>query len=206
MKEYDVYLFDFDGTLCDSGESLGPVFMHGFEAIGMSCKPEDALEYMHHSLKETADARGITEEQWIPFVEAIIEALDFEDSIKLITLFPETIEVIKELKARGKKLGIVSNNTVKHIKLVLDRFDLNDYFEVFSGSDVVSESKPSAEPILYALRKLGVKVGPNVVYVGDSLQDVTCGNNAHVDAILIKRDGTGNGISVINNLKELLVY
>ena len=53
MKEYDVYLFDFDGTLCDTGESLGPVFMHGFEAIGMSCKKEDALEYMHHSLKET---------------------------------------------------------------------------------------------------------------------------------------------------------
>lgn len=206
MKEYDVYLFDFDGTLCDTGESLGPVFMHGFEAIGMSCKKEDALEYMHHSLKETADSRGVSEEQWQPFVDAIVEALDFEDSIKLITLFPETIEVIKELKARGKKLGIVSNNTVNHIKLVLDRFNLNDYFEVYSGSDVVNESKPNAEPILYALRKLGVKVGPNVVYVGDSCQDVTCGNNAHVDAILVKREGTGGEINAIKNLKELLAY
>lgn len=206
MKEYDVYLFDFDGTLCDTGESLGPVFMHGFEAIGMSCKKEDALEYMHHSLKETADSRGVSEEQWQPFVDAIVEALDFEDSIKLITLFPETIEVIKELKARGKKLGIVSNNTVNHIKLVLDRFNLNDCFEVYSGSDVVNESKPNAEPILYALRKLGVKVSHNVVYVGDSFQDVTCGNNAHVDAILVKREGTGSEINAIKNLKELLAY
>ena len=206
MKEYDVYLFDFDGTLCDSGKSLGPVFMHGFKAIGMECRPEDALEYMHYSLKETADKRGVSEEQWPIFLEAIIEALDFDESIELISFFPETLEVVKGLKRRGKRLGIVSNNTTKHISLVLKRFEMECLFEVYSGSDVVEKSKPNPEPIEYALRKMGVKPGRNVVYIGDSDQDVLCGNNAHVDAILVKRDGTGNEIRVINNLKELLVY
>ena len=204
MKEYDVYLFDFDGTLCDTGESLGPVFIHGFNAIGMDCKPEDALEYMHHSLLEVAEMRGITKEQWPPFVEAIVKALDFEDSLRLIKLFPETVEVLRALKAKGKKMGIVSNNTVTHIQLVLKQFGLTDLFEVYSGSDVVAVPKPAADPILYALDKFGIEPSHNVVYVGDFLQDVACGNNAHVDAILIKRDGDSNHKDVISNLKELL--
>ena len=204
MKEYDVYLFDFDGTLCDSGESLGPVFVHGFEAIGMSCRPEDALVYMHHSLQETAAMKGVSKEQWPIFVEAIIKALDFEDSLKLIKMYPESIEVLRSLKAKGKRLGIVSNNTTIHIALVLKQYGLNDIFDVLSGSDVVTKAKPFAEPIFYALEKLGIEPSENVVYIGDSNQDIECGNNAHVDAILIKREGTCSDLHTISNLKALL--
>ena len=203
MKEYDVYLFDFDGTLCDSAKSLGPVFVHGFEAIGMKCEPEDALEYMHYSLKETADKRGVREDQWQPFVDEIVRALDYEDSLRLISFFPETAEVIKELARRGKRMAVVSNNTVGHINLVLERFGLSGIFEVISGSDVVSKFKPEPEPILYVLDKLGLSSGSNIVYIGDSDQDVECGKRAHVDVILINRAGDRRGDNVIADLKEL---
>ena len=53
MKNYDIYLFDFDGTTFDTKESLVPVFKSAFAAIGMDCTPEQAHHYMHQNVLQT---------------------------------------------------------------------------------------------------------------------------------------------------------
>ncbi|MDO5329949.1 MAG: HAD family hydrolase [Bacillota bacterium] len=187
MKQYDVYLLDFDGTTFDTSESLFPVFLHGFEAIGKKCTPEDAREYMHHSLPQAAKMANLSEEELTPWAEEICRALDYEDSLSLIKIFPETFEVVSKLHSQGKKLGIVTGNLSDHVRKILGRFGLDSAFPVIVGSDVYKKSKPDREPIDIALRMLGVD-GASAVYVGDSLQDIECGHNAGIDAILVDRN------------------
>ena len=189
MKDYDYYLFDFDGTLCDSRESLFPVFKHGFDAINQEVSKEQAAEYMHHSLQWVVEERKIEGEDVMVFVRTIIDALNWDDSISLIKFFPDCEKVLKELRKRGKKIGIVTGNNEPHVHLVLEKFNLSKYFDIVVGAESYVNPKPNGEPCLVGCKKFGVEPSDKVVYVGDSLQDVASGKEAGVDYILLDREG-----------------
>lgn len=187
MREYDIYLFDFDGTTFDTSESLFPVFLHGFEAIGKKCTPEDARMYMHHSIAQAAKMSGLTQEEIIPWSGEIIRALDYQDSLDLIKIFPETKETIIRLKNAKKRMAIVTGNVPSHCQKILKMFQLDGIFETIVGAGDYKHSKPDGEPCSIALSRLGRK-NETAVYVGDSLQDIESAHNAGIDGILIDRN------------------
>ena len=205
MKDYDVYIFDFDGTLVDSEASLFPVFKAGFAAIGRTCTPEEASEYMHISLTETMDLVGIVGDDRQVFMDAIIEAIDAPESISMITFFPDVLETIQRLIAQGKRIAIGSNNVVKHMNLVLNGLQGREYFETIVGSDRVEHPKPAPDIIYQACLDLGVPCNERVVYVGDSLQDVATGEASPGDGILVDRGNVHPEFSgtKISSLTEL---
>lgn len=187
--QFDVYLFDFDGTLCDTRESLVPVFQKGFAAAGRSVTPEEAERWMHLNLLQSMTDAGIAEEDFPKVIEATIAALDIPESIALIRPFPEAFGVVEALVKQGKRIGIVSNNSSSHIRLVLDTLGINLPFDCIVGSDMFRHGKPHPEPIETALGLLGESKGKHVCYVGDSLQDPECGLNAGIEGILVDREG-----------------
>ena len=188
--QFDVYLFDFDGTLCDTRESLVPVFQAGFASVGRKVTAEEAERWMHLNLYQSLVDSGIPETYYQCVIDATIAALDMPESLAMIKTFPDFIPVLKELQHRGKRLGIVSNNTSTHIRLVLETLKIDIPFDCIVGSDMFQHGKPHAEPIDTALRLLGEKAGSHVCYVGDSLQDPECGTNAHIEGVLLDREGT----------------
>ena len=207
MQDYDVYIFDFDGTLVDSEYSLFYVFQAGFAEIGRTCTREQSAHYMHQSLLETVEEAKIPEADQRPFLDKIISALNDPHANELIVAFPETKEVILELKKRGKKVAVASNNVVPHIQDVLHLLDMDGVFESYAGSDRVKRTKPNPDLIHLVCEDLRVPCDERVVYVGDSLQDAQTGLAAGAGAVLVDRTNrlpefSGNKIS---SLKELLI-
>ncbi len=206
MCEYDVYLFDFDGTLCDTRQSLHPVFAAGFASIGREVTPEESSVWMHYNLHQTLKMANVPEKDWNTVIKATIAALDLPESLALIRLFEDTLPVLIQLKHRGKRIGIVSNNTSAHIRLVLDRLGITLPFDCIIGSDLFHNGKPNPEPIEVAAASLGIVPSKKMVYVGDSLQDPECGINAGISGILLDREDTEKGYEGlrISSLHELL--
>ena len=186
--QFSTYLFDFDGTLCDTRESLVPVFRAGFEKVGRHVTPEESEKWMHLNLMQSLVDSGIPESDYPVVVQGIIDALDMPESIAMIKVFPDTVEVLKKLVAQGKRIGIVSNNGSPHIKLVLKTLNIDLPFDCIVGSDMFKNGKPHPEPILTALDILGEKADGHICYVGDSLQDPECGLNAGIGGVLIDRE------------------
>ena len=186
--QFDVYLFDFDGTLCDTRESLVPVFRGGFAAVGRPVSEQEAEKWMHLNLYQAMEDSGIDKSDFPKVIEAIIACLDMPESIALIKPFHDFVSVVSELVKRGKRIGIVSNNTSTHIRLVLDSLGVDIPFDCIVGSDMFVHGKPSAEPIDAALKILREKAGTHVCYVGDSLQDPECGLNAGIAGVLLDRE------------------
>ena len=186
--QFSLYLFDFDGTLVDSRASLYPVFKAGFAAVGRNVSEDEAERWMHLNLYESLADSGIDKRDYETVIKATIEALDMPESIAMITLFPEAIETLRRLRESGAKIGIVSNNTASHIRLVLETLGVGVPFDVIVGSDMFKKGKPSSEPIDVALDLLGYHERTKVVYIGDSLQEPICGKNASCGGILVDRE------------------
>ncbi|MCR5078345.1 MAG: HAD family hydrolase [Bacilli bacterium] len=187
MKDHDIYVFDFDGTLFDTLESLYPTFRYGFDAIGMKVTDKEIEEFTHHSLEETIVMKGIPEKDIELFMNKILEALDIDEFLKMIKPFPEVVEVLAELKKRGKRIAIMSNNNTAHIHKTLRILEFPVEFDVVVGGDMSPRPKPYPDPLFVAFDKMGVSDASKAVYVGDSLQDGETARAAGIDGVVVDR-------------------
>ncbi|MDR1765504.1 MAG: HAD family hydrolase [Lachnospiraceae bacterium] len=125
------------------------------------------------------------------------------------------VELIKELRDRGYKLGIISNLIgVKEIDEWLDADDLRQYFCAVQQSSISGIRKP--DPIIFwAAAGQASSIPANCAYIGDNFKtDVGGARSAGYGAVIIcataeevKEKGIPAGYEpdiVINDIKQLL--
>ena len=96
-------------------------------------------------------------------------------------------EMLVDLSERYN-LGIISNVISNASRLVLQKFDLEQYFDHIVLSRDLGIRKPDPEIFNFALVNLGVK-GSEAVHVGDSLEyDVQGAKNVGMKTVWIKGD------------------
>ncbi len=189
MKKYDLYLFDFDGTLLDTEPALAYVFKTGYEHFGIHFDEKDTLEFARMPLEQGYKRLGGDMSKFIAFCDYIHDVLDHHEALINNHLFPDTKEFFELLKKSGVRAGIVTSNKVSHVKEVLEAMDLPyDAFDIFIGNQECHRFKPLPDPILEALKRGNYKGDlSKVVYVGDGINDTLSANAAGVDAVLIDR-------------------
>lgn len=210
MKQYKLYLFDFDGTLFDTLKSSTYVFKEAFLQKGISLKEEDVLEYTRVPIPETYRkiVPNFKEEDIVPFLDLITKLVNSKESNKLVSIYNDTYETIIDLKMSEATLGIVTSNNEKHVNDVLKMFDMEfGLFDVIVGNEKEKEPKPSPKPILAAIKALKETFSPKeIVYVGDAINDVLAAENAGIDGILLDRNNeySKEKYEIIHSLSELL--
>ena len=103
-----------------------------------------------------------------------------------IKLDQDAIPVLKELKD-SKRLGLVSNfDHPRHVHKYLSKYGLDYLFETIIISGEVGVKKPDPNIFKPALSATGL-MPSEVVYVGDTDEDVKAANEAGMMPIMIKR-------------------
>ncbi len=193
--------------MADSARSLVNVYKAGFDELGLPYDPKMASVYMHMSLDQTAKLVGIHDEKdYARFAYKIVEALDYPENLEAIDFFPESVPVMKNLHAAGKKLSIVSGNTEGHIRRILKTKGIESLFGGVVGSSSNRRPKPYPDPLLAAMALYPDIAPGETVYVGDSLQDLEAAEAAGIEGILIDRQGEHpeEDYEKISSLLELL--
>lgn len=208
MKKYQTYLFDFDGTLVDSHDSLVDVFEGAYSLVGVKVPEGMVLRLMRIPLFKGYEELGAPDDLKSKkiFGNKIEELLKVPEITKKTKTYSEVKEVLLELKSRGATLGIVTSNAKEHVRDVLRFVDIDEnIFSVIVGHESTKNHKPNPDPIDKAIELLGT-TKDSVVYVGDALDDRQTGINAKVDAILLDRldEFSNESGVVITSLKELL--
>ena len=105
-----------------------------------------------------------------------------------VQLFPDVEPTLSGLRAKGLKLGLVSNGFQQDLDHVLGELGLKHWFDAVVCIDSCSCAKPDKRIFLYALDKLGVKAD-EAVFVGDSVvHDYEGALNVGIKPYLIDRE------------------
>ena len=168
-------LFDFDMTLVDSSY---------------------AIAHCMNGLAETFDLRPLTREEvlatiGLPIEEAWARLWGRYDPVwteeyrnrfrgveqTLLRPFPGTVPVLRSLRERGLRTGVVSNR--RFARAVVQNQGLIPLTDVVVGLEDVDRPKPDPQSVLLALERLGVSPESSV-YVGDTDIDMATASAAGV--------------------------
>jgi len=118
---------------------------------------------------------------------SILDELEVE-GVKSATVFPGAIEVLRLLKSKGFRLGLLTNSGRAAASLSLARWGLSDLFELVLTRDEIEAMKPRPEGLTKAVRMLEVRPD-QAYYIGDSMYDVIAAERAGVKSVGV---ATGN--------------
>lgn len=186
MKDFDTYIFDLDGTLLSSLEDLAASTNYALRWAGM---PERTLEevrmFVGNGVKLLME-RAIPDGLHNPRFEEVYAK--FREHYLMHNLdrtrpYDGVLELLAELKRRGKKLAIVSNKFYAATQDLAHHF-FADTIEVAIGERENIRKKPAPDTVLEALRQLGASKD-GAVYIGDSDVDVMTAKNSGLPCISV---------------------
>jgi putative hydrolase of the HAD superfamily len=118
-------------------------------------------------------------------------------------LFPETRQVVEQLKSRGVPLGVISNFDSR-IYTVMESLGILSFFDAVTISSEAGYAKPHPKIFATAIHRIGVPAG-ETLFAGDSLvDDYQAGKAAGLQAVLVDRAGRYAGMKSIRRIASLV--
>lgn len=179
---YQACIFDLDGTLCDSVESMAYCANRALRELGM--KEASLADYkifvgdgvdmlVHRLLHVNGDTRelhfAVLKEKYMEYFR--------EGCLYHVKPYPGILETVKELKRLGARLGVISNKPHANTVDVIQRVFGEEVFDWIQGQTEELPRKPDPKGALYTARML--KADPeNCLYIGDTGTDMKTGTAA----------------------------
>ena len=110
------------------------------------------------------------------------------------SLLPGVHETLKELKRMNLKIGLCTTSSEKAVKYILQRFKIEDFFQIVVSRNKVKYVKPDPEQFELALEALGASPKTSVI-VGDSTVDMQSAKELQAIAV-----GLPTGLSTMEQL------
>ncbi|MEA1955861.1 MAG: HAD family hydrolase [Campylobacterota bacterium] len=176
-----IILFDLDGTLIDSTDAILESFHNSFDFYNHPHPNDEEIKALiGHPLDVMYRELGISENNVWDFVDTYKAHYRKISTLKtqLLDLASDAVLLANEFAT----LGIVTTKTGKYSKVLMEHFNLMQYFEVLIGREDVENPKPHEEPILKALEKLDTK-NKEIWMIGDTKMDLISAKNANINSI-----------------------
>jgi phosphoglycolate phosphatase len=170
-------IFDFDGTIADSFDSVVKIFEHLTGNNNITTQDIDDLRKF--PMREVAKKLGVS--LWkAPFLLYRGRYL-MTSQIKHLHSFPGLPKVIEQLHEEGHELFILTSNSSRNVKAFLRHHHLYNRFVEVRGS-VGLFSKASALKGLLKRNSLEIK---DCVYIGDETRDVESAKEINMRVISV---------------------
>ena len=207
------YIFDMDGTLVDSLESIAYFANKALEKFGLKTIPVERYKHLAGNGAATLVKRMIKENNGD---ESLFEKVSYEynttydnDFLYLTKPYDGVLEMLSKLKSQGCKTAIISNKPHSTAKKISDEL-FGDLIDVCFGKRDGYPVKPDPESVNEIIGILGVDK-KDCIYIGDTITDMETGKNAGLYTVGVLwgfRDEdeikSGEPQKIINNPLQIL--
>lgn len=212
MKNYDVIIFDLDGTLSNSKEGITKSVQYALEKVGIIEENLDSLEhFIGPPLKaEFIRAYGFTEEKAESATEYYRERYT-PIGLYETKIYPGTEDMLAKLKESGKYIAMATSKPQQMAEEVLRFLHIDKYFDSVMGAEL-NGARQSKQAVLEALfDEIPMKDKSAYVLIGDTCFDVDGANAAGIECIGVSY-GFGNreemlshgAVSIVDSTDELI--
>ncbi|EGW54968.1 phosphoglycolate phosphatase [Candidatus Endoriftia persephonae] len=178
LKQPKMVLIDVDGTLVDSVPDLAWCVDEMMRQLGYPVWGEDRVrDWVGNGVERLVRRALIGQLDGEPSDEAfekaypIFLALYAENTSKRSALYPGVREGLDYLKAKGYKLGCVTNKAAQFTLPLLKDLGIHDDFEIIISGDTLPKKKPEPMPLLHGAKYFGIDPA-EAMMIGDSKSDV----------------------------------
>lgn len=173
-------LFDWDGTLCDSGRTHWNSFRSALADFGITITLEQFKAVYTPAWYRMYEAFGLPRSDWPNADQRWLFHYGEQDC----DLMAGAGSVVDTLVKAGLQLGIVSGGNRSRIERELARQGMSNIFHPLVGYEDVVEKKPHPEGIHKALALLH-SAPETCCYVGDTPEDIYMGQAAGVYTVAL---------------------
>ena len=185
-KEYELAIFDLDGTILDTLEDLAGSANYALTACGYPARTIDEVRRFVgngvHKLIQRAVPEGTGPED-VERVFAAFKAHYADHSMDATRPYPYITFLLKGLKLKGMRLAVVSNKLDSAVGPLCEHF-FPGIFDVAAGEKPGVAKKPAPDLVDYVLGELGIS-REKAVYIGDSEVDIATARNAGLDELIV---------------------
>lgn len=171
--KYDAVIFDFDGTICDTGEGIVKSAKYALDAFGYKM-PEDCreLEYfigppLMVTFQEKFGADPVQAGELVKKYRQRYSAEGLYES----RLYDGIPQLLKSLCQDGIKIGIASSKPVQFVEALLEHFNIRSYFSAVCAVTFSADCESKASIIERCCKELGV-AGNRTLMAGDRSFDI----------------------------------
>jgi len=182
-----ICIFDLDGTLAATQESIARPVNMTLALYGLPAQPVEAFNYfagdgIKNALKRALIAAGDTDashlEEGLPKCRAWMQ----EDPAYHVVPYEHMVWALEELKKSGIKIAVFSNKPDASAKGVVETIFGKGCFDHIQGQTDLIPIKPDSTGVFEILGKFGAEKS-ECLYFGDTNTDMMTAHNAGVTAV-----------------------
>lgn len=207
---YNTLFFDLDGTITDSELAIINAFRYAL-AEQFSIKENNTENLMGIIGVNLAEAfitcSGCTKDEAMKAIAKYREYYEKNGTIET-TVYEGMPQLLSNLKKEGKTLIIATSKPTPVAEKVLKHFNLMQYFDFISGSNLEGTRNKKSEVIQYAIDECKLNNKSSMVMIGDTKFDIEGAREIGIDSIGVKygvgtEDELKDATFVVDSVKSL---
>ena len=202
---YDLIIFDVDGTLVDTIDSITEAAMKAIQVLDLPLVQESEVrKCIGPPLAKTMVQKGLLDEKDFDSFNNTFRSIYKDEFLLDAVLYPGVIDTLKSLYGKVK-MAVATNKRYDYTEILLEKMGLTDYFDVIKGTDFENRLNKT-DLIEQCLEKTGVP-SERAVMIGDTINDKNAAEKASVDFIGVTYGfglrGDERPEKYVNDIREL---
>ena len=184
--KFDAVIFDFDGTVADTGEGVRNAVRYALNEYKMPIYEERLNEFLGPPLYLTFESMyGVSPELASDIVDTY-RVYYADKGVYEVKAYDGLLGLVADLKEAGVRLAIASSKPLVFLKIGVHETGADKYIEEVVGPELKNHEANKAYLIRTACERLGIEPSKRVAMIGDRFYDIDGANEVGVTSIAIE--------------------